>query len=63
MQTSGDLDQSIKHFEGALRLCPMGHSCRAAAVFNLASVKFASCQANGIYLDLAISITILPRLG
>jgi hypothetical protein len=57
-QTSGDLDQSIKHFERALGLCPMGHPCRAAAESNLASAKFASYQANGTYLDLPLSFNV-----
>jgi tetratricopeptide (TPR) repeat protein len=55
-QTSGDLDQSIKHFERALSLCPIGHPCRAAAEFNLASANLVSCQANGTYLDIPINL-------
>ncbi|KAG1859818.1 hypothetical protein F4604DRAFT_1930542 [Suillus subluteus] len=45
-QTSGDLDQSIKHFEQALDICPMGHPCRPAALFNLTTAKFVDCQVN-----------------
>ncbi|KAG1846184.1 CHAT domain-containing protein [Suillus subalutaceus] len=57
-QTSEDLDQSIKHFEHVLGLCPMGHPCRAAAEFHLANAKFVNCQAKGIYLDLNIPINL-----
>ncbi|KAG2737137.1 hypothetical protein P692DRAFT_201733669, partial [Suillus brevipes Sb2] len=57
MQNSRDLDQSIKHFERALELCPMDHPYRPAALFNLATVKFISCQAEGRHLDLDIPIS------
>ncbi|KAG1829593.1 TPR-like protein [Suillus variegatus] len=57
-QNSGDLDQSIKHFERALDLCPMDHPYRPAALFNLATAKFVSCQADGRYLDLDIPISL-----
>ncbi|KAG2151665.1 CHAT domain-containing protein [Suillus bovinus] len=50
-QNRSDLDQSIKHFERASDLCPMHHFYRPAALFNLATAKFISCQANGRYLD------------
>ncbi|KAG1871575.1 hypothetical protein F4604DRAFT_2013560 [Suillus subluteus] len=57
-QTSEDLDQSIKHFERVLGLCPMGYPCCAAAEFHLANMKFVNCQAKGIYLDLNIPINL-----
>ncbi|KAG2137427.1 uncharacterized protein EDB93DRAFT_1322481, partial [Suillus bovinus] len=60
-QSSRDLDQSINHFERALDLCPMDHPYRPAALFNLASAKFISCQANGIYLDVNIPISLFQR--
>ncbi|KAG2160197.1 CHAT domain-containing protein [Suillus bovinus] len=60
-QNSGDLDQSINHFERALDLCPMDHPYRPAALFNLASAKFISCQANGICLDVDIPISFFQR--
>ncbi|KAG2354958.1 CHAT domain-containing protein [Suillus spraguei] len=55
---SGDLDQSIIHFEHASDLCPMDHPCRPAVLFNLATAKFLSCQANGRHLDLDIPIAL-----
>ncbi|KAG2754402.1 hypothetical protein P692DRAFT_201928868 [Suillus brevipes Sb2] len=58
MQNSTDLDQSINHFEHALDICPMNHPCRPAALFNLATAKFISCQANETYLDLDIPISV-----
>ncbi|KIK40003.1 hypothetical protein CY34DRAFT_291493 [Suillus luteus UH-Slu-Lm8-n1] len=58
-QSSKDLGQSIKHFEHALDICPMDHPCLPAALFNLAIVKFVSCQANGAPSDLDISIALL----
>ncbi|KIK33417.1 hypothetical protein CY34DRAFT_813608 [Suillus luteus UH-Slu-Lm8-n1] len=57
-QNSSDLDQSIKHFERALDLCPMDHPCRPATLFNLANVRFISCQAEGRHLDLDIPISL-----
>ncbi|KAG2083938.1 CHAT domain-containing protein [Suillus cothurnatus] len=57
-QNSGDLDQSIKHFERASDLCPMNHPYRPAALFNLATAKLVSCQAGGRYLDLDIPINL-----
>ncbi|KAG1804089.1 CHAT domain-containing protein [Suillus variegatus] len=57
-QNGSDLDQSIKHFERASDLCPMDHPYRAAALFNLATAKFVSCQAGGRYLDLDIPISL-----
>ncbi|KAG1772219.1 hypothetical protein EV702DRAFT_976803 [Suillus placidus] len=57
-QNSKDLDQSINHFQRASDLCPMDHPYRPAALFNLATAKFASCQANGTYLDLNIPISL-----
>ncbi|KAG1738571.1 CHAT domain-containing protein [Suillus occidentalis] len=57
-QSRRDLDQSIKHFERASDLCLMDHPCRSAALFNLANVKFVSCQADGRYLDLDIPISL-----
>ncbi|KAG2151610.1 CHAT domain-containing protein [Suillus bovinus] len=58
MQNSGDLEQSIIHFERALDLCPMDHPYRLAALSNLATAKFISCQANKGYLDLGIPISL-----
>ncbi|KAG1763225.1 TPR-like protein [Suillus occidentalis] len=58
MQNSRDLDQSIKHFERVLDLCPVDHAYHPAALFNLATVKFISCQAEGRYLDLDIPISL-----
>ncbi|KIK35080.1 hypothetical protein CY34DRAFT_96709, partial [Suillus luteus UH-Slu-Lm8-n1] len=58
MQNSRDLDQSIKHFERALDLCAMDHPYRPAALFNLANVKFISCQGEGRHFDLDISISV-----
>ncbi|KAG2147833.1 CHAT domain-containing protein [Suillus bovinus] len=52
MQNGRDLEQSIDHFELALHLCPMNHPYRPAVLFNLATAKFVSCQAEGRYLDL-----------
>ncbi|KAG2143648.1 hypothetical protein DEU56DRAFT_791724 [Suillus clintonianus] len=57
-QNTRDLDESITHFERASDLCAMGHPCRPAALFNLASAKFVNCQVNGTYLDLDISISL-----
>ncbi|KAG1748294.1 CHAT domain-containing protein [Suillus paluster] len=57
-QNSRDLDQCIKHFEGAFDLCAFDHPCHPAALFNLATAKFISCQANGTYLDLDIPISL-----
>ncbi|KAG1717587.1 CHAT domain-containing protein [Suillus occidentalis] len=57
-QNSSDLDQSINHFERTLDLCPMYHPCRPAALFNLANVKFVSCQAEQRHLDLGIPISL-----
>ncbi|KAG1846206.1 hypothetical protein DFJ58DRAFT_615063, partial [Suillus subalutaceus] len=51
-----DLDQSIDHFERASNLCPMDHPYCPAALFNLATAKFVSCQANGTHPDLDIPI-------
>ncbi|KAG1789916.1 CHAT domain-containing protein [Suillus variegatus] len=56
-QNSGDIEQSIKHFERALNLCLMDHPYHPAALFNLATAKFVSCQADGRYLDLDILIS------
>ncbi|KAG1848478.1 hypothetical protein F4604DRAFT_1687751 [Suillus subluteus] len=58
MQHRWDLDQSINHFEHTLDICPMDHPCRPAALFNLATAKFVSCQANETYPDFDISISI-----
>ncbi|KAG2747171.1 hypothetical protein P692DRAFT_201606729 [Suillus brevipes Sb2] len=58
MQNSRDLNQSIKHFERALDLCPMDHPYRPVALFNLATVKCISCQAEGRHLDLDIPISV-----
>ncbi|KAG1809494.1 TPR-like protein [Suillus variegatus] len=57
-QNSGDLEQSMKHFERASDLCPMDHPYRPAALFNQGTAKFVSCQANGRYLDLDIPISL-----
>jgi hypothetical protein len=58
MQNSRDLNQSIKHFERVLDLCPVDHAYHPAALFNLATVKFISCQAEGRHLDLDIPISL-----
>ncbi|KAG2337646.1 hypothetical protein BDR05DRAFT_952445 [Suillus weaverae] len=58
MQNHRDLDQSINHFECALGLCSMNHPYRPAALFNLATAKFVSCQADGRHLDLDIPIDL-----
>ncbi|KAG1842271.1 CHAT domain-containing protein [Suillus subalutaceus] len=57
-QNSRDLDQSIKHFGSALDICPTDHPCHTAALFNLATAKFVSCQADGRHLDLDIPINL-----
>ncbi|KAG2159005.1 CHAT domain-containing protein [Suillus bovinus] len=57
-QNSRDLEQCIKHFEHASDLCPVDHPCRPAVLFNLATAKFASCQAEGRCLDLDIPISL-----
>ncbi|KAG1765047.1 CHAT domain-containing protein [Suillus placidus] len=57
-QNSGDIDQSINHFESASDLCPIDHPYRPAALFNLATAKFVSCQADGRHLDLDIPINL-----
>ncbi|KAG1729051.1 hypothetical protein EDD22DRAFT_974044 [Suillus occidentalis] len=57
-QDNSDLNRSIKHFERASDLCPMDHPYRPAALFNLANVKFVSCQADGRFLDLDIPISL-----
>ncbi|KAG1795999.1 uncharacterized protein HD556DRAFT_1535572 [Suillus plorans] len=57
-QNSTDLDQSINHFERASDLCPVDHPYRPAALFNLATANFISCQANGRYLDLDKPISL-----
>ncbi|KAG1871730.1 CHAT domain-containing protein [Suillus subalutaceus] len=58
MQHRWDFDQSISHFEHALDICPMDHPCRPAALFNLATAKFVSCQANETYPNFDIPISI-----
>ncbi|KAG1829049.1 hypothetical protein DFJ58DRAFT_737489 [Suillus subalutaceus] len=57
-QNRKDLDQSIQHFEHALDICPMDHPCRPAALVNLATAKFVSCQTNGTNPDLDVPISI-----
>ncbi|KAG1859841.1 hypothetical protein F4604DRAFT_1930578 [Suillus subluteus] len=57
-QNSTDLNQCIKHFERAMGLCPMDHPYRHAVLFNLATAKFVSCQADRRYLNLDIPITL-----
>ncbi|KAG1741317.1 CHAT domain-containing protein [Suillus lakei] len=57
-QNSQNLDQSINHFERASDLCPIDDPRRPAALFNLATAKFISCQANRTYLDLEVPITL-----
>ncbi|KAG1865653.1 hypothetical protein C8R48DRAFT_747702 [Suillus tomentosus] len=57
-QNSEDLEQSIKHFERASYLCPMDHPYRPAALSNLATAKFASCQADERNLDLDTPISL-----
>ncbi|KAG2147438.1 CHAT domain-containing protein, partial [Suillus bovinus] len=58
---NSDLDQSINHFERASDLCPVDHPYRSAALVNLATAKFISCQANRIYLDLDIPISLFQE--
>ncbi|KAG1842148.1 hypothetical protein F4604DRAFT_1984150 [Suillus subluteus] len=58
MQNSRDIDQSINHFECTSDLCPMDHPYRPAALLNLATAKFVSCQADGRHLDLDIPINM-----
>ncbi|KAG1890195.1 hypothetical protein F4604DRAFT_1914748 [Suillus subluteus] len=58
MQDNRDLDQSINHFEHALDICPMDHSCHLAALFNLATAKLVSCQVNETYLNLDIPVSV-----
>ncbi|KAG1848060.1 CHAT domain-containing protein [Suillus subalutaceus] len=60
-QNSSDLDQSINHFECASDLCPMDHPCCPAALFNLATANFLSCQAEGRHLDLDIPINLFQE--
>ncbi|KAG1804572.1 CHAT domain-containing protein [Suillus variegatus] len=60
-QNSMDLDQSISHFERASDLCPVNHPYCPAALLNLATAKFISCQANGRYLDLDIPISLFQE--
>ncbi|KAG1809516.1 CHAT domain-containing protein [Suillus variegatus] len=60
-QNSGDLEQSIKHFGRASDLCPMDHPYHPAALFNLATAKFVSCQADGRYIDLDIAISLFQE--
>ncbi|KAH0828722.1 hypothetical protein J3R83DRAFT_3133 [Lanmaoa asiatica] len=50
-----DLDLSVACFERALHTCPAAHTCRAAALFNLAIALFVTSQAHGTSLDPAIS--------
>ncbi|KAG2150205.1 CHAT domain-containing protein [Suillus bovinus] len=57
-QDSRDLEQSINHFEHASDICPVDHPCRPAALFNLASAKLVSCQAEGRYLDLDVPVSL-----
>ncbi|KAG1731804.1 CHAT domain-containing protein [Suillus paluster] len=57
-QDHGDLDHAIKDFERASDLCPVDHPYRPAALSNLATAKFVSCQVNGTYLDLDIPISL-----
>ncbi|KAG1830006.1 CHAT domain-containing protein [Suillus variegatus] len=57
-RNSGDLEQSIKHFERASDLCPVDHLYRPAALFNLATAKFINCQAEGRYLDFDMPISL-----
>lgn len=57
-QNSKDLNQSIKHFERALDLYPTDHAYCSAALYNLATAKFVSCQADGRHLDLDIPINL-----
>ncbi|KAG2150202.1 CHAT domain-containing protein [Suillus bovinus] len=57
-QNSRDLEQSINHFEHASDICPVDHPCRPAALFNLASAKLVSCQAEGRYLDLDVPVSL-----
>ncbi|KAG2114410.1 hypothetical protein DEU56DRAFT_905365 [Suillus clintonianus] len=60
-QNTRDLDESITHFERASDLCAMGHPCRPAALFNLASAKFVNDQVNGTCLDLDIFISLFQN--
>ncbi|KAG1797172.1 hypothetical protein EV424DRAFT_513535 [Suillus variegatus] len=61
-QNSGDLEQSIKHFERASYLCPVDHPYRPAALFNLATAKFVSCQADARYLNFDIPISLFQAV-
>ncbi|KAG1772435.1 hypothetical protein EDD22DRAFT_768362, partial [Suillus occidentalis] len=56
------LDQCINQFKHALDICPMDHPCRPAALFNLATMKFLSCQADGKHLNLNIPITLFREV-
>ncbi|KAG1791600.1 TPR-like protein [Suillus plorans] len=60
-QSGGNLEQSIEHFERALDLCPIDHPYHPAALFNLATAKCVSCQADERYLDLDIPISLFQR--
>ncbi|KAG1724866.1 CHAT domain-containing protein [Suillus lakei] len=57
-QQSVDLNQSIECFQRASDLCPVDHPYRPAALFNLATVKLISCQANGAHPDLDIPLSL-----
>ncbi|KIK46131.1 hypothetical protein CY34DRAFT_800841 [Suillus luteus UH-Slu-Lm8-n1] len=63
-QNSSDLDQSTKHFERALDLCPMDHPYRPAALFNPATAKFVSYQADETNhgLDILMSLSKTPSI-
>ncbi|KAG1791599.1 CHAT domain-containing protein [Suillus plorans] len=57
-QNSRDLEQSINHFARAWDICSMDHPYHPAALFNLATAEFVSCQADERYLDLDIPIIL-----
>ncbi|KAF8555455.1 hypothetical protein OG21DRAFT_1507745 [Imleria badia] len=42
-----DLESSVAHFQRALDICPDTHTCRAAVLFNLATVLFIFYQSFG----------------
>ncbi|KAG1722691.1 CHAT domain-containing protein [Suillus paluster] len=60
-QNCRDLDRSVKHFECAVDFCPVDHPYRPAALFNLATAKLLSCQANGTYIALDIPTSLFEK--
>ncbi|KAI9573121.1 TPR-like protein [Boletus coccyginus] len=51
-----DLERSIEQFEHALSICPLDHSCLAAAQSNLAMVKLILCQAE--HMDASLEVPL-----